>query len=303
MNTCTNTAKTVSILQKISQKNALSASAPFPKRSFASGTRGARGHGWYHKFKEGKGGRHLQGRYFNRDIDKRVAINNEVFAMTNGNSEEVKKQVAYLDFKIGQQEDEGDAVSGAGAGAEKEGKSNRNSGGLKRVTIELATEALPLTCQNFMALCEEKDTNESEISYSYQNSKVFKIEPKVGICLGDIISSTGLSGSCHPSTSVSASASATTATKTNTSPNTFPHESTVLSHAEKGMVSMLHSGRDRNDSRFVITTKNAPHLDGKYVAFGRVKEGLDFLEDIVKNVYTRKGRPTVDIEVVKCGIL
>ena len=221
--------------------------------------------------------------------------------MTNGNSEEVKKQVAYLDFKIGQQEDEWGAVSGSGsgAGAEKEGKSNRNSGGLKRVTIELATEALPLTCQNFMALCEEKDANESEISHSYQNSKVFKIEPKVGICLGDIISSTGLSGSCHPSTS----ASATTATKTNTSPNTFSHESTVLSHAEKGMVSMLHSGRDRNDSRFVITTKNAPHLDGKYVAFGRVKEGLDFLEDIVKNVYTRKGRPTVDIEVVKCGIL
>ena len=88
------------------------------------------------------------------------------------------------------------------------------------------------------------------------------------------------------------------------SPHTFAHESVVLSHAEKGIVSMLSTGLDKNDSRFMITTvDDAPHLDGKHVAFGRVKEGLDFLEDLVANIYTKKGQPTVAIEVVKCGEL
>lgn len=37
------------------------------RRSF--GTRGARGHGWYQNYRAGKGGRHLQGEYFDRPTD------------------------------------------------------------------------------------------------------------------------------------------------------------------------------------------------------------------------------------------
>jgi cyclophilin family peptidyl-prolyl cis-trans isomerase len=66
---------------------------------------------------------------------------------------------------------------------------------------------------------------------------------------------------------------------------------------------MLSTGVHENDSRFMITTSNAPQLDGRFVAFGRVTEGLDIIEDTVANVFTKRGRPTVDIEVVGCGVL
>ena len=254
-------------------------------RGFATGTRGSRGHGWLHKYRKGLGGRHLQGRYHNRDLEKRVAINNQVFALNdnhNHNRKERKRNVAFLDLKI---EDKNET---------------------QRVTIELASEVLPNTCENFMALCtgtSGTSTSSSSTSTStqnengtYQNSKVFKIAPKVGICLGDVTeANNGLQGTCHSSTP---NQNATG------SPDTFAHESTVLSHAQKGMVSMLSTGLDKNDSRFMITTvEDAPHLDGRYVAFGRVMEGLDVLEGLVKNVYTKKGRPQKSISIVNCGVL
>ncbi len=234
--------------------------APFQVHFMSTGARGARGHGWLHKYRGGLGGRHLQGRFHKRDTKKLVAINDEVFGMNSG-----KEKMAYLDIEIG-----------------------GNANDLKRVTIELASVALPQTCKNFMALCNEEGAN------GYESSKVFKIEPKMGMCLGDISErNDGRQGSCHPSVADGNGSSAT-----------FPHESVVLSHAQKGMVSMLSTGLDKNDSRFMITTVNdAPHLDGKYVAFGRVKEGLDVLENLVTKTYTKKGRPTVEIKVAACGTL
>ena len=85
---------------------------------------------------------------------------------------------------------------------------------------------------------------------------------------------------------------------------TFAHEATVLSHAEEGILTMLSTGVDKNDSRFMImTADDAPHLDGTLVAFGKVKEGLTALKDIVENTYTKKGKPTVNIEIVGCGAM
>lgn len=182
--------------------------------------------------------------------------------------------MAYLDIQVGLEDGQQD----------KDTNKNKK----QRVLIELASTALPNTCANFMALC----INGKE---GYESSKVFKIEPKVGICLGDVTAkNNGENGSCHSSAAVGEMHYS----------DTFAHESLVLSHAQKGMVSMLSTGLDKNDSRFVITTvDDAPHLDGKLVAFGRVTEGLHVLEDLVANVYTKKGRPTVNIEVVSCGVL
>jgi cyclophilin family peptidyl-prolyl cis-trans isomerase len=234
-------------------KSVITAASSTTSRSF--GTRGARGHAWLQKYRAGLGGRHLQGRYHNRDIIQRVAINDQVFDLNSS-----EKMMAYLDIQVEDQKE------------------------VNRITIELASAALPITCDNFVKLCKD----------GYQNSKVFKIEPKAGICLGDTTEkNNGLQGSCHESVA-----------KDIGSPHTFEHENTVLSHAQKGIVSMLSTGLDRNDSRFIITTvEDAPHLDGKYVAFGRVKEGMEVLDKLVKNTFTKKGRPTLDIQVVKSGVL
>eukprot|EP00560_Eucampia_antarctica_P003735 CAMPEP_0197833574 /NCGR_PEP_ID=MMETSP1437-20131217/19456_1 /TAXON_ID=49252 ORGANISM="Eucampia antarctica, Strain CCMP1452" /NCGR_SAMPLE_ID=MMETSP1437 /ASSEMBLY_ACC=CAM_ASM_001096 /LENGTH=292 /DNA_ID=CAMNT_0043437699 /DNA_START=28 /DNA_END=906 /DNA_ORIENTATION=+ len=258
-------------------------------RQMGTGTRGARGHGWFKKYREGKGGRHLQGRYHYRNVDELLKINDEVFSMNdddNNIDNNNNSNMVYLDISLDGEES-------------------------KRVCIELASRALPTTCSNFQKLCQTKtnivkhdndddnDDDDSRIDgdgcdWGYEYTNVFKIEKSVGLCMGDVAGRGGKGGMCHPSV---ASAHAKI-------PYTFPHESHAISHAGPGIVSMLSSGLDKNDSRFIITTNDAPQLDGRYVAFGRVKEGLDYLiNDIAENVYTRRGKPAVDIQIVSCGSL
>ena len=235
-------------------------------RTMATGSRGARGHGWLHKYRAGLGGRHLQGRYHNRDNKELASINDQVFAFNETHSNKVSTPTqVYLDI----------ATEG-------------ESGGPHRVTIELASAALPNTCRNFVDLCEADNGG-------YKASKVFKILPQVGLCLGDTTKkNNGKQGKCSPNV----------ANPDDPNAQTFAHEATVISHAEEGIVTMISTGLDKNDSRFLImTADDAPHLDGKFVAFGRVKEGLDVLKDMVENTYTRKGEPGVDIAIVDCGAL
>ena len=248
-----------------------SASASLQIRFMGTGPRGSRGHGWLHKYRAGEGGRHLQGKYHKRDIEKLTSINDQVFGLNNEKNVSLASQ-AYLDLAVEGEED-----------------------GPHRVIIELASAALPNTCQNFIDLCQahENDNNtdnEQIADYKgYKQSKVFRILPQVGLCLGDTVLNTGKQGKCSPKISPT---------------GMFPDEPTVISHAEKGIVSMLSTGVDKNDSRFMImTVDDAPHLDGRHVAFGRVKEGLESLQKIVENTYTKKGVPSVNIEVVGCGVL
>ena len=50
-----------------------------------------------------------------------------------------------------------------------------------------------------------------------------------------------------------------------------------------GVVSMARSMMpDSAGSQFFIMTSDSPHLDGQYAAFGKVLEGMDAAEDIVK---------------------
>jgi cyclophilin family peptidyl-prolyl cis-trans isomerase len=235
-------------------------------RWMGSGSRGARGHGWLHKYREGLGGRHLQGRYHNRDIKKLTSINDQVFALNTTHAQKLSTpSQAYLDI----------AVEG-------------EEGGPHRVVIELASAALPNTCRNFVDLCEAEDGG-------YKSSKVFKILPQMGLCLGDNTKmNDGRQGRCSPNV----------VKPDEPHSHNFPHEATVISHAEEGIVTMISTGLDKNDSRFLIlTAADASHLDGKYVAFGKVKEGLNALQDIVQNTFTKMGKPSVNIQVVGCGVL
>lgn len=236
-------------------------------RLMATGTRGARGHGWLHKYRDGLGGRHLQGRYHKRDKEKLTSINDQVFALNETHSKKVKIPTqAYLDIAV--EGEDGDPC---------------------RVTIELASAALPNTCRNFVDLCQADEGG-------YKSTRVYRILPNVGMCLGDNSGrNDGKQGKCSPSV-----------LPPDALPNatTFAHEATVLSHAEEGILTMLSTGIDKNDSRFMImTADDAPHLDGTLVAFGKVKEGLTALKDIVESTYTQRGKPMVNIEIVGCGTL
>jgi peptidylprolyl isomerase len=226
-------------------------------RYMSTGTRGARGHGWLNKYRAGLGGRHLQGRYPKDYVEQRLKWNQEVFDLQSS------PQLAYLDLTVASDDADAEVVS-------------------QRIVMELATTALPLSCQNFQALLQDKD------GHGYEGTSVHKLEQVTGVCLGDVTGQGGDGGRCHFSVDPRGS---------------FEHEAHLLSHVQPGMVTYTSAGRDQNDSRFLITTKEAPQLDGRFTAFGRVTDGMDALQDIMTHVFTRRGRPSVDIRITSCGLL
>ncbi len=56
--------------------------------------------------------------------------------------------------------------------------------------------------------------------------------------------------------------------------NTIPYE--------RGTVGMALSGRDTGGSQFFITHSPEPHLDGTYTVFGRVIEGMEVVDQLVR---------------------
>lgn len=49
-----------------------------------------------------------------------------------------------------------------------------------------------------------------------------------------------------------------------------------------GMVGMAHSGKDTGGSQYFITLSPQPHLDGRYTVFGRVIEGMEAVQQLVR---------------------
>ena len=67
-------------------------------------------------------------------------------------------------------------------------------------------------------------------------------------------------------------------------PNPLKHTYGVLSMARSMMP-------DSAGSQFFIMTSDSPHLDGQYAAFGKVLEGMDVAEDIVKTERDASDKP------------
>ena len=59
-----------------------------------------------------------------------------------------------------------------------------------------------------------------------------------------------------------------------------------------GVLSMARSmSPDSAGSQFFIMTSDSPHLDGQYAAFGKVLEGMDVADDIVKTPRDASDKP------------
>ena len=62
----------------------------------------------------------------------------------------------------------------------------------------------------------------------------------------------------------------------------IPCEYGDLRYDDAGVIGMAHAGKDTGGSQFFITHVPVPRLDGRYTAFGRVREGMDVVDRIVR---------------------
>ena len=79
----------------------------------------------------------------------------------------------------------------------------------------------------------------------------------------------------------------------------YTFEDEINSHKiVRGALAMANAGPDTNGSQFfIVTTPEAPWLDGKHTVFGRVTDGMDVVDRMEAANTDGRDRPTEDITI------
>lgn len=84
----------------------------------------------------------------------------------------------------------------------------------------------------------------------------------------------------------------------------FSDEESVYEFTEAGIVVVANEGPDTNGCQFFITLDSAPSLEGMYVAFGKVVDGMLVVRTIEATpVAPNTETPSLEISVLECGEL
>ncbi|KAL6873895.1 hypothetical protein ACP4OV_013977 [Aristida adscensionis] len=158
-----------------------------------------------------------------------------------------------------------------------------------RIVMGLFGKTVPKTAENFRALCTgEKGIGKSGVPLHYKGSIFHRIVPGFMIQGGDIKNHDGTG-----SESIYG--------------EVFPDENFKIHHNTPGIISMANTLEpSTNGSQFYITTADSERArkgDGRFVAFGKVVEGMDVVHKIEAECKGKEGPPQEPVVVANSGEL